>query len=555
LFLDPSVFSVIVVASYASYLLGVVLRTLPNRRLHRIGLMCIFDAGVNIIFLAIYSMIPVVMGFALTALTGQPISDPSNVMTGLYNRFDCWLGIFTQGCSSSSNFTQSVLQSYDLAIKTYSLYASWPVVGKAVSSLWSSFFAPTLDILSGMIMFLTILHFLGLFLQAAWVSLTTIGAVLYGLPGRLGRSVGAGLIATMIVYTVGLPFMPAFVGAFCAALPHSQGSANGHDCAKPPDLGPFQAAINNANQTAAIDIISPLLLLIYPNVRTQVSSTPAFGWPAQPLGGSLVTVANSSGASWSYWTLPNGTRYFGLPPGGSYTVEKFEYQNVTLPYTVVVGGPSFVAPPIHQGTVEVDLSVNVLPFTVSFRTSPVRAISIPAFFDLEGWSGVSLQSFTMRQLFQTVYIYIFVTAYNFDSVFRVFFARVGGLTFTVDGVSTTQFTEQVVGTGAMYTFPLQGNETAPVQHQIEFQMDTGNYAPPKQNVLADLNPTLATIPETGTQLSTYISASATLILDFTTALMLQALILPALYLLILAVIADDIASALGGKGLTIILGI
>ena len=49
------------------------------------------------------------------------------------------------------------------------------------------------------------------FLENYWFMMLCIGTVLYTIPYRLGRRLGAGIISTTMVFYLGLPLMPLFV--------------------------------------------------------------------------------------------------------------------------------------------------------------------------------------------------------------------------------------------------------------------------------------------------------------------------------------------------------
>lgn len=54
-------------------------------------------------------------------------------------------------------------------------------------------------------------YFLAEFIRMYWASIMGLGALIFGIPFRIGRKLGASLIAISLVFYVGLPLMPYFV--------------------------------------------------------------------------------------------------------------------------------------------------------------------------------------------------------------------------------------------------------------------------------------------------------------------------------------------------------
>jgi hypothetical protein len=80
------------------------------------------------------------------------------------------------------------------------------------------YIAPILQGISDLFLWIGKIHSL-LFLFAAfifssWPLWLSLGALLYGLPARIGRYAGAGMMAFSLVYYIGLPLLPNFVALF-----------------------------------------------------------------------------------------------------------------------------------------------------------------------------------------------------------------------------------------------------------------------------------------------------------------------------------------------------
>jgi hypothetical protein len=549
LFLPPEVVATVITLAALTYMIGVALLSVPSRRIRGLAWGLVYDGATNIAFLAIVMAIPFFIGLAVQILTGQPQPTPAAAIAQQYTNYNCWLGT-AEGCSSAA--ADAVRQAYTVAFWNLSTIAWLPIFGHALTTLWWAFLNPTLTILSGILTFLWILYFLGAFVRSAWLPLTSVGAILYGLPGRIGRGAGAGLIATMLVFYVALPFMPVFVNSFCIP---GAGTAEQTDCPPPPTFGSFIEQLANANQTTTNKVVIPITRLLNPNVKFQTSDM-----NGNPLGPILLTVTNGQGQAWQVWTLTNGTRLYGFP-NDTYTVVQVEYLNVTIPVVQTV----FAAP--ESGVLPVNISLPIIPFSVTFllstsaskqRSTPLDGgvdhgthHYAPAFLNIGEWKRLQYVSLT--------YFYSNVAEENFvdvtvqgtpfqDGTFVVFFTN-SSAQLTIDNSPTIAAPISILpkGVGLTYTYNVPAeNYTVRQLHMI-----VSGGAEVKYTGL-DANPTIADMVEyvQSGWMNLQVEQTASLA-TFSIPFLLRWLLLPTLYLFILGIAASDLASALGGRRIPI----
>jgi len=563
LFLPPEVVATVIALAALTYMIGVALLNVPLRRIRSLAWTLIYDGATNIVFLAIAMAIPFFIGLAVQILTGQPQPNPFNTIARQYENYNCWLGT-VKGCSSTA--ADAIQQAYSLAFWNLSTIAWFPIFGHALTTLWWAFLNPTLTMLSGILTFLWILYFLGAFVRSAWLPLTSIGAILYGLPGRIGRGVGAGLIATMLVFYVALPFMPVFVDSFCIPGAGTQGQT---DCPPPPSFGPFTQQLAEANKTATEKVAVPIVRILNPNVKFQTSDM-----NGNPLGPTLLTITNGQGEVWRVWTLSNGTRYYGLP-SDTYTVAEVEYLNVTIKATKTV----FAAP--ENGYIPVNIDLPIIPFSVTFlstasapeqRSAPLNGgvdhgtHYAPAFLNIGEWRNLQYVSLTQFYSIVADENFIDVTVQGTllqDGTFVVFFTN-SSATLTLDNSPSYLAASSILpdGVGLMYTYTIPAaNYTL---RQIHMTVSGGaevKYTGQEVNPL--LAAMLSWLGPSGELLAKCLSKPTTevwmclqtaqtgALATYSVPFLLRWLLLPTLYLFILGVAASDVAAALGGRRIPI----
>ena len=192
-----------------SVLLGFVLISLPtgaSKRLKNAGYTMMMDGYAYLVFMTIINSIWWFMSVALSMLRPDvPVGNPQATVESMY------VG-FCQMLDPNGPFKLTLHLIYEAIGNYLTAYAWVPIIGSAQTRMQWSLINPSLQMLNIALFVTTILYFLGQFVRCAWLSFVAFGAFIYGMPGRIGRPLGAALIATMLVLYVGLPFMPVFVG-------------------------------------------------------------------------------------------------------------------------------------------------------------------------------------------------------------------------------------------------------------------------------------------------------------------------------------------------------
>jgi hypothetical protein len=288
----------------------------------------IMDGAVYLVFMTIINSIGLFMSLALSMLSpGVSTADPVTTVLAMYAGYDRMF-------SPNATFRLTLTRIYAAVENYLNAYAWIPIVGAAQARMHWSLVNPTLQLLNAASIVTTCLFFLGEFMRCAWLSLVAFGAFIYGLPGRIGRPLGAALIATMLVFFVGLPFMPAFVGTSSQPgllqLPDIQRSENMTEFYL-KDSARLLLAAGQAN--AKYESYS------HSNVLFQVGQGYLPDGTVLPGGYSsnyLIQLTNGS-LVWKLWTDVNGTRVYRLP-AGNYQVSSITFIGQSLPFQ---GGESF----------------------------------------------------------------------------------------------------------------------------------------------------------------------------------------------------------------------
>ncbi len=191
-----------------NYYLGWLLVSLPtgHRGLRSAGWELIEDGGLYVVFGVVMSGIDAIIHapVILSSVWGQGAT-----VSGVYADFHAYVG---------------ELLSYIVAVIAaitggVSAVAAVPHAGPPVSSLLASILGPVQALLSTTVLVLFTVKNLGAMLQEGYLVLSFTGAILYGLPRRMGRGVGAGLISFALVFHLGLPLLPGFVDLFASYIP------------------------------------------------------------------------------------------------------------------------------------------------------------------------------------------------------------------------------------------------------------------------------------------------------------------------------------------------
>jgi hypothetical protein len=175
-----------------TYMLGVLMQTLPVpwKSIRAYGPMLMWDGVIAEIATLSIGLVQLLVHWVASLLQqsiGAPFTGPGGEMAL----------IITQ------------LSALDASLFLLISTLSTSVVMAPVASALSSMLGPLLTLTTvALIVWLIVQTILG-FLSTIWISLYTIGVVLLAIPFRLGRRLGATMMASSIVLMVMLPFMPS----------------------------------------------------------------------------------------------------------------------------------------------------------------------------------------------------------------------------------------------------------------------------------------------------------------------------------------------------------
>ena len=314
-----------------------------SKRLKSAGYAMMMDGAAYMIFMTVLSSIWFFISMTLSLLTGTAVTDPQGTVEKMYGNYDLMM-------NPEGAFRLTLTQIY-AAIGNYLSAYSWiPIIGGAQARVNWSLINPALQLLNVAQLVTVSFFFLGKFVRSVWLTFIAWGALIYGLPGRIGKRLGAALIATMLVFYVGLPFMPSFVGTAqqpgMLDLPDIQSNANMTQFY----LNDSARMMMNAGQANA-----KYVSYMSANVRFDV--TPGYFPGGGQLEGGytsnyLIQLTNGS-LVWKLWTDVDGTRVYRLP-AGNYRVSGITFIGQPLPFQ---GGESFRVEDTSNTTVPIRLFV------------------------------------------------------------------------------------------------------------------------------------------------------------------------------------------------------
>jgi len=528
------------------------------------------DGAVYLIFMTIISSIGLFMSLALSILSpGASAGDPVTAITAMYAGYDHMF-------STDASFRLMLTRIYAAVENYLNAYAWIPLIGAAQTRMYWSLVNPTLQLLNAAAIVTTTLLFFGQFIRCAWLSLAAFGALVYGLPGRIGRRLGAALIATMLVFFVGLPFMPAFVGT-----------------SSQPGLLQLPDVQRSENMTQFYLKDSARLLLetghanakyeSYMSANVRFDVKPGYLPGGGQLDGGytsnyLIQLTNGS-LVWKLWTDIDGTRVYRLP-AGNYRVSSITFVGQSLPFQ---GGESFRIEDTTNTTVPIHL------FIYGVRAA-FEGREVEGYIDLEQTNSQILS--IARDTTGTKYT-LQVNARSQNDQLVAYYDERADLKFTWEEPCTPAGTSETCGVGACesyattakvgggareWTVPVRvdrhiscpcGNCTAcqvcdcslPQSHTLTITTSwiiplaelpstsdcpAGMVVCPK--TLVDTDPVLGPQLAYFQDLSNEGISSLRELADYAAKLAIQMILAPLLYLLVLGLIAAGIARALGGGG-------
>ncbi len=485
--------------AFLNYYLGVFLLAIPvpHRGLKRFARFMLQD-GIAYAFLAPIALsIPTAVHVAELYFS----YDSQNAFVNLSN----WLGFTENGFPITNGIIQEITNVYTSVILKILLSSTVIVFGKAVSTLQLRYADLLTTVLSDSIFSLQMLFYFTLFIwKLALPMLVSMGAVIYGLPARFGRHPGAALIATGLVFYIGLPFMPYYVNMF--VLPDRPRSA---DIAALVDQ--FQGNVTSFNK--------------------KYGEVGAVRWKISPMSGPQDYYCILTRDNIVMWTDGNGEGEYPLPAGeytytlthfgdvgylsGSFTVGSNQTTEVTLTYPTWNFG--------MKGSEEHDISIG------DAKTGGVDIKDVSPFTNLvmiRIWCPVG-----------NYVAYVDVTINN----------RTALSNFHIEGdavgVSTVQQERS-----QLYQIPIDlqryGNATRSCSFTIERTSPTEHFPPNHTPHVQDMG-------NDAKGLFTDQFKIFRPMFDFSASILLTTIILPATYLLLLAGIGREVAKLLGGRRLPI----
>ncbi|MEM3522832.1 MAG: hypothetical protein QXD78_07330, partial [Candidatus Bathyarchaeia archaeon] len=388
-----------------------------------------------------------------------------------------------------------------------------PIIGRAVGSLMWSYLRPVLTLLAITYTTLHLIYFLGLLVRACWPLFIAFGALIYGIPARIGRGLGAALIAFSIVFAIGLPLMPNFVGSFVAINVQEGPTLNADNL------------LSSAGRT--------LIRMQWYNETYNRILTPNVVFICSPARGTsdsyLLRFSNGS-AEWRIWTTTGGERSYALPPG-NYHIISVEYLGRSMPY---VGSRSFSISKDPKEVTTISTTLNIYSFFVEYE-----GISSPAYIDLSQSRDIAIDSLAVSD--KKISLNVFSSSNS--SELYIFFTKDTLLSWKVNGEQTTPLLAFSTSYGNLYSLHMPEGE-----HTIDLtvistktlEIDKKDYDPVEEQRDREAD---RLIQDANDSILPFFNISSTFFLTY--------FILPLLYLLVLSLLTAGLGRALGGRGLPI----
>jgi len=437
-------------------------------------------------------------------ILGGPIS-PTEINTVFFAKYYDWLGV---GGTTEQTLLVDVKAAYTAGANYVYAYSFLPIVGRAAGTLAWNFINPMLTLLSSMVSIIYILHYLGVFVQVGWLVFIGYGAIIYGIPLRIGRRIGAALICFSVIFYIGLPLMPAFADAFTY----------------PGHMGTGQQLLSDAAQS---QIIAQQMNTTYGGITTQnvmFTVTPKGGDPWY-----YQVVFSDGSQTWKIWTASNGVRSHHLPVG-HYQVNEVRLLDISMSFS---GQSSFS---VSEGSfATVTLLLDVYGMHVDWEGH-----KSPAFLDFTRSKDVSLQGV----YYGSNNIRLNVYSYTNDSQVVTFFTSQTGLNWRLDNSSVHPTLIHSTSMWNGYSLNMMEG-THNIQLEITSTEDTPK--PDSSGEYKDEDPFLQGMQQNYEQFAKDMDLKLPILAEFTTAKFTR-LIIPLLWIVILTLLASGLASLIGGRG-------
>jgi len=473
-------------------------------RLKRWGWALIYDGCIYVMFMFFVLMLPWLVGLVLSLILGRPIS-PTEVSTELFADYYVWLGV---GETTKQTLLADMKAAYNAGTSYIYSYSFLPIVGRAAGTLAWNFINPMLALLSSMVSIIYILHFLGAFIQVGWLVFIGYGAILYGLPARVGRRIGAAMVCFSIIFYLGLPLMPAFAEAFTY----------------PGHAGTGQQLLSDASQA---EVVARQMNSIYGDIKRQnvmFTVTPKGGEPWH----YQMVVSDGSRVS-KIWTASNGVRPYHLPVG-NYHVTEVKLLDMSLSFT---GQSSFT---VSEGSVaSVALMLDIYGMHVNWEGH-----RSPAFLDFSRWRETSFHGVTYGS--NDIQVNVYSITNNSQAV--IFFTTQTRIDWYLDG---EPFYPSLIHSTSMWSgYSLwMRNGT----HNISMEMLSTEDVPKpgSSDEYKDEDPLLQEMQQDYERFAEELDLKLPVLAEFTTA-KLTRLIIPLFWIVILMLLASGLANLMSGRG-------
>jgi hypothetical protein len=404
-----------------------------------------------------------------------------------------WLGFTEYAQPITHGVIEEITSVYTSVILKIILASSIIVFGKGISGIQLQYADALTTVLSGTIMSLQVLFYFALFVwKLALPLLVSMGAIIYGLPARFGRQAGAALIAMGLVFYVGLPFMPYYVGIF--SIP---------ECPRSAEI----AALVNKFSDKIQDF------------NKKYGELGTVRWKVSPMGGPHDRYCIRMQDNIVMWTDENGDGEYPLPIGEyTYTITHFGDVGYTTGTVVIT----------KDQTTDVDSAYSAWNFATGKES---MGDAHPVGVTIEGVYGdVTVRIKCPPGDYVT---YVDVTVNNKTTLANF---NVEG-----DGVEISPLQHE---RSYLYEIPVDlkkyGNGTRNVNFRVETSEPTGQFPPNRLPHGEEMQKdTIAIFTDQFTIFRP--------MFDFSSAVLLTTIVLPITYLLILMQIGREVAKALGGR--------
>lgn len=197
-----------------SYYAGVTLLSLPipHRGAKEAGRSLVLEGGVTAVVMATLPMIPLLINLVSIMLYGEGAIDAA------YERLYIWFSQTATYCI----LTNTVIAIGVTLIAKLDSMITWFLPGIGffgnLASQISDVLEPWVHTITAIHVFSELLKRVALIVQANWLSLLFLGALLFAIPKGITRGAGLSIITTVVTYYLAFPLLPVFVNALSPPL-------------------------------------------------------------------------------------------------------------------------------------------------------------------------------------------------------------------------------------------------------------------------------------------------------------------------------------------------